>query len=74
MGRTSTGKNWKDSHVVRSGDSLRIGRLQFQVLVDPVKASAKKPKVENVVDAATRTASKKKSSLEGQYCQLVDRR
>lgn len=58
------GKQLEESHAAKSGDSLRIGRLQFEVVIDPVKASAKKPKVENVVEAASRTANSKKVSLE----------
>lgn len=51
-------------HVARMGDSVRIGRLQFEMVIDPVKAGAKNPKITNVVDAAARTATKKKESLE----------
>lgn len=59
------GKQLEQSHVAKSGDSLRVGRLQFEVVIDPVKASTKKPRVESVVEAAARTASsKKKLSLE----------
>ncbi len=58
------GNQLTETHVARPGDSLRIGRLQFQVIIDPVKAGAKKPKVNNVVEAAARTASKKSHSLE----------
>lgn len=43
-------------HVVKSGDLLRVGRLQFEMLVDPVQAGNKKPKVEGVVEAASRAA------------------
>jgi predicted component of type VI protein secretion system len=50
------GKQLKGSHDVRSGDSLRVGRLQFELLVDPAKAGNKKAKVNNVVEAAARTA------------------
>ena len=53
-----------ETHIARAGDSVRIGRLQFQLVIDPVKASAKKPKVSDVVDAASRTANKKPASLE----------
>lgn len=56
------GKQLAETHVSKSGDSLRIGRLQFEIVIDPVKASAKKPKVESVVEAAARTAKNKKSS------------
>jgi pSer/pThr/pTyr-binding forkhead associated (FHA) protein len=58
------GKQLTESHVSKSGDSLRIGRLQFEIVIDPVKASAKKPKVENIVEAAARTAKNRKASLE----------
>lgn len=52
-------------HVAESGDSLRVGRLQFEVVIDPVKAGTKKPKVADVVEAASRAAAaKKKMSLE----------
>ena len=52
-------------HDVNSGDSLRVGRLQFEVIVDHALAGAKKPKVKGVVEAASRTANtKKKMSLE----------
>jgi pSer/pThr/pTyr-binding forkhead associated (FHA) protein len=59
------GRQLEGTHVAKSGDSLRIGRLQFEVVIDPAKAGAKKPKVENVVEAASRTATNaKKASLE----------
>lgn len=58
------GKQLTETHVAKSGDSLRIGRLQFEVVIDPVKASAKKPRVGDVVEAAARTAQNKRSSLE----------
>ena len=59
------GKQLEKSHKAKSGDSLRVGRLQFEVVIDPVKASTKNPRVAGVVEAASRTAaSKKKMSLE----------
>ena len=58
------GKQLTETHVAKSGDSLRIGRLQFEVVIDPVKASAKKPRVGDVVEAAARTALNKRPSLE----------
>ena len=60
------GEKLEKPHVARSGDTLRIGRLQFEVVIDPVKAGTKNPKVNDVVDAASRTADagKKKMSLE----------
>jgi pSer/pThr/pTyr-binding forkhead associated (FHA) protein len=53
------------SHEAEAGDSVRIGRLQFEMIIDQVEAGSKKPKVTNVVDAASRTASSSpKPSLE----------
>ena len=54
------------AHVAENGDSLRVGRLHFEIVIDPAKAGSKKPRVNDVVDAATRTAAakKKKMSLE----------
>ena len=52
-------------HNVSSGDTLRVGRLQFEIVVDFAIAGAKKPKVKGVVEAASRAATaKKKLSLE----------
>jgi len=52
-------------HDASSGDSLRVGRLQFEIVVDHAIAGAKKPKVSGVVEAASRAAkAKKKMSLE----------
>ncbi len=46
-------------HVVKVGDVLRVGRLQFEVLIDHVQAGIKKPRVSDVVEAASRTAAQK---------------
>lgn len=52
-------------HVAKSGDVIKIGKLQFELLIDPVKPGAKKPKVKDVVEAASRTATAgKKASLD----------
>jgi predicted component of type VI protein secretion system len=40
----------------RSGDTLRVGRLQFEVVIDHAQPGAKKPPVAGVADAARRTA------------------
>ena len=59
------GEKLEKPHEAKSGDKIRVGRLQFELIMDPVKPGAKKPKVKNVVEAASRTASAgKKSSLE----------
>jgi len=41
--------------ILKAGDSLRIGRLQFEVLIDHGASGAKKPEVKGVDDAAKRT-------------------
>ena len=48
-------------HIARVGDILRVGRLQFEVLIDHVQAGIKKPKVNMVSEAAARTASAKEN-------------
>jgi len=59
------GEQLTQPHVAKSGDKIRVGRLQFELIMVPVKTSAKKPKVKSVVEAASRTASAGKSgSLE----------
>ena len=52
------GEQLKAPHTARSGDTIRIGRLQFELVMDPAR-SAKKAKVTNVVEAAARTAAPK---------------
>ena len=61
------GEKISSEHVAKSGDSLRVGRLQFEVVIDHVKPGNKKPKVTGIVEAAARTASaasSKKPSIE----------
>ena len=59
------GQKIAQPHVAKTGDKIKIGKLQFELLIDPVKPGAKKPKVKNVVEAASRTATTgKKPSLE----------
>ena len=55
------GEKISEPHVAKVGDNLRVGRLQFEVVIDHVKPGNKKPKVSGVVEAAARTASKKQS-------------
>jgi pSer/pThr/pTyr-binding forkhead associated (FHA) protein len=52
------------AHEARAGDGIRVGRLQFEVLLDPVKPGLKNPRVTNVAEAAARTATSKKAALE----------
>lgn len=59
------GEKINGSVVLKGGDAVRIGRLQFEMIIDPVQAGTKNPKVSSVVDAASRTASSgKKGSLD----------
>ena len=55
------GEQLQEPHKVKSGDLLRVGRLQFNILLDPAKAGAKRPRVNSVAEAAARTADGKKS-------------
>lgn len=58
------GVQLKGSHVAKAGDQLRVGRLNFEVMIDHSVGGAKKPRVQGVVEAAARTANQKESSLE----------
>jgi pSer/pThr/pTyr-binding forkhead associated (FHA) protein len=51
------GNQITEPHVASVGDTLRVGRLQFQILIDHVQPGSKKPKVDGVVEAAARTAN-----------------
>jgi pSer/pThr/pTyr-binding forkhead associated (FHA) protein len=53
-------KQLKGSYLAKSGDRLRVGRLNFEILIDQSKAGNKKPVVKNVAEAAARTAQKPK--------------
>lgn len=55
------GKQLTAPHQAKSGDNLRVGRIQFEVLVDHASSGIKKPKVADVADAAERTATIKES-------------
>lgn len=46
----------------KAGDVLRVGRLQFEMMIDHAQPSIKRPKVEGVGEAAARTASAPRSS------------
>ncbi len=50
------GVKLESPHTARSGDTLRVGRLQFEILIDHAQPGQKKPKVGGVADAAARTA------------------
>ncbi len=57
------GEQLKEAHIARSGDTIRIGRLQFELIMDPAR-TAKKAKVASVVEAAARTATSSKQGIE----------
>ena len=40
----------------KAGDILRVGRLQFELMIDIAEPSMKRPKVEGVAEVAARTA------------------
>ena len=56
------GEKIEDVHVAKSGDKLRIGRLQLEMVIDMAAAGAKRPVVKDVAEVAARTASKTKKS------------
>jgi pSer/pThr/pTyr-binding forkhead associated (FHA) protein len=58
------GKRLESEHVARVGDTLRVGRLQFEVLIDHGQPGNKKPKVAGVADAAARVSSDRKSDFD----------
>ena len=59
------GELLKGEHIAKPGDRVRVGRLQFEMVIDAAKASIKKEKVKNAVEAASRTVEAKKTgSLE----------
>jgi len=53
-------------HLAQTGDKLRIGRLQLEMVIDVAAAGAKRPVVKDVAAAAARTAATKspKQTLE----------
>ena len=55
------GKAIDAPHTVEVGDTLRVGRLQFELILDHAKPGNKKPKIENVVEAASRTKNRPSS-------------
>jgi len=65
------GEQLAGTHIARSGDTIRIGRLQFELVMDPAR-TAKKAKVTNVVEAAARTATKSKQGIEDSISDWLD--
>ena len=48
--------------IAKSGDRLRVGNLNFEILIDPTQAGNKKPRVKDVADVAARTVQTKKAA------------
>ena len=65
------GEQLTTAHNARSGDTIRIGRLQFELVMDPAR-TAKKAKVTNVVEAAARTATASKQGIEDSISDWLD--
>ena len=65
------GEQLKGAHNARSGDTIRIGRLQFELVMDPAR-TAKKAKVTNVLEAAARTATAPKQGIEDSISDWLD--
>lgn len=51
------GNKLEAEHVAKVGDTLRVGRLQFEILIDYGQPGNKKPRIEGVAEAAARTVS-----------------
>ncbi len=51
------GSRLEAAHEAKVGDTLRVGRLQFEVLIDHVQPGNKKPRVAGVADAANRVSA-----------------
>ncbi len=55
--------------VLSGGDKLRVGKLEFEVLIEHGLQAAKKPEVKDVGDAAARTVE---SSADGSRFEAID--
>ncbi len=58
------GQKLDGAHQAKSGDTLRVGRLQFEVIVDHGEPGNKKPRVDGVAEAAARTAAASNGMLD----------
>lgn len=55
------GSKIEDEVLLKPGDQLRVGKLEFEVLIDYGLGASKKPHVASVKDAVSRVAGAKKS-------------
>ena len=44
-------------HVAKLGDVVKVGRLQFEIMIDHAQSGAKKPRVNSVAEVAKRTVA-----------------
>jgi len=58
------GEQVTDDRVLKSGDTLQFGPLAFEVVIDHSLGGEKKPKVSSVKDAAARTTSSGKETVQ----------
>lgn len=58
--------------VVNSGDKLRVGKLEFEVLIEHGLQRPKKPKVQTIGEAADRTVERTSPSSGGSRFEEVD--
>ncbi len=59
------GNQIHEPHVAVAGDVLRVGRLQFEIVIDVAQPSDKRPVVSGIADAVARTASASKPAGNG---------
>jgi predicted component of type VI protein secretion system len=58
--------------VLLNGDHLRVGPLEFEVIVEQTVAKAKRPKVAGIKEVAARTANASDSSINNQLGEVAD--
>ncbi|NLF71120.1 MAG: FHA domain-containing protein [Candidatus Anammoximicrobium sp.] len=63
-GTLVNGERLTEDRVLKSGDTLQVGPLAFEVVVDHSLGGEKKPKVSSVKEAAARTTSSGKDTVQ----------
>jgi predicted component of type VI protein secretion system len=58
------GQQLAEQHIAKAGDILRVGRLQFEIMIDVAQPSQKRPKIEGVAEAVARTAETTNKNLD----------
>ncbi len=59
------GEQLTGTHLVKAGDSLRVDRLQFNILIDPLNAGNKNPTAKSAVEAGAAHAGSRGEFIEG---------